>query len=33
MPVAEDNNARHALLRFGAEWFRPEAFARWLQEA
>jgi hypothetical protein len=29
MPVAEDNNARHALRNFGAEWFTRESFQQW----
>jgi hypothetical protein len=29
MPVAEDNNARHALRHFGAEWFTKVSFRRW----
>lgn len=29
IPVSEDNNARHALRHFGAEWFDPVAFRRW----
>jgi hypothetical protein len=29
IPVAEDNNARHALRHFGAEWFDPVAFRDW----
>jgi SAM-dependent methyltransferase len=30
MPVAEDNNARYALQHFGADWFSPAGFRRWL---
>ena len=33
MPVAEDNNARHALQHFAAEWFTRESFGRWFREA
>ncbi len=33
MPVAEDNNARHALQHFAAEWFTRESFGRWSREA
>jgi hypothetical protein len=29
MPVAEDNNARHALRYFGAEWFGRDSFRNW----
>jgi hypothetical protein len=29
MPVAEDNNARHAVQHFGAEWFSRESFRTW----
>jgi hypothetical protein len=31
LPVAEDNNARYALDHFGAEWFTPASFRRWLE--
>jgi hypothetical protein len=31
IPVAEDNNARHAIGYFGAEWFSPEGFRKWYQ--
>jgi hypothetical protein len=31
MPVAEGNNARHALCHFGAEWFNRVNFRRWHQ--
>jgi hypothetical protein len=30
IPVSEDNNARHAVQYFGAEWFAPRVFRRWL---
>jgi hypothetical protein len=33
MPVAEDNNARHALRHFDAEWFTKESFQRWCRRA
>jgi UDP-N-acetylglucosamine:LPS N-acetylglucosamine transferase len=33
MPVAEDNNARHALRYFDAEWFTKESFQRWCRRA
>jgi hypothetical protein len=29
MPVAEDNNARHAVRHFGAEWFSADGFRNW----
>jgi len=29
MPVAEDNNARYAVERMGAEWFTLEGFLKW----
>jgi hypothetical protein len=32
MPVAEDNNARYALQRMGAEWFTVDGFSRWHRE-
>jgi hypothetical protein len=30
MPVAEDQNARHAIAHFGAEWLTVTGFERWL---
>ena len=30
MPVAESNNARHAISHFHAEWFSVSSFSRWL---
>jgi hypothetical protein len=30
LPVAELNNARHAIAHFDAEWFSPASFGRWL---
>ena len=32
MPVAEDNNARYAISHFGAKWYDPEVFSKWLRE-
>jgi hypothetical protein len=31
MPVAEDNNAEHAVRHFGAEWYNRDGFVRWLR--
>ena len=33
MPVAEDNNARHAIRHFGAEWLTVSGFERWQRKA
>lgn len=30
MPVAEDNNARHAIKYFNAQWYGIDAFFKWL---
>ena len=29
MPVAEDNNARYAMVRYGAEWFNLKNYKEW----